>query len=279
MTLHIEDEKERRGIQSIEVGGQILIALADSGAAMSLKQLALTARMTPAKAHPYLVSFGKIGLVSQDPVSGRYGLGALALRMGLAGLRQLNPVRLAITAAIALEQRIHHTVALSVWGNAGPTVIHLEESSHPIHMNLRPGTVMSLTTATGKVFGAYMPAKKMEIFVEESMRPHAFPHVIGALRSWKDMQADLQEVRARGLARVLDQPIPGVSAISAPVFDHEGHLAIAITIMGPTGGFDPDWTSLEARALSEVAGDISTQLGFPARAKPSQVAWAGQASN
>jgi DNA-binding IclR family transcriptional regulator len=272
MTLHIEDEKERRGIQSIEVGGQILIALADSGAAMSLKQLALTARMTPAKAHPYLVSFGKIGLVSQDPVSGRYGLGALALRMGLAGLRQLNPVRLAIAAAVALEQRIHHTVALSVWGNAGPTVIHLEESSHPIHMNLRPGTVMSLTTATGKVFGAYMPAKKMETFVEESMRPHAFPHVIGALRSWNDMQADLQEVRARGLARVLDQPIPGVSAISAPVFDHEGHLAIAITIMGPTGGFDPDWTSLEARTLSEVAGDISTQLGFPARTEPSRAA-------
>ena len=262
MELQIEDEKEQRGIQSIEVGGQILVVLADSGGPMTLKQLAVQAKMTPAKAHPYLVSFGKIGLVAQDPVSGRYGLGALALRMGLAGLRQLNPVRLAMAAAVELEQKIHHTVALSVWGNAGPTVIHLEESSHPIHMNLRPRTVMSLTTATGKIFGAYMPARKMERFVEESMHPHAIPHVIGALRNWKDMQRDLQEVREHGLARVIGQPIAGVSAFAAPVFDHNGHLSIVLTIVGPTGGFDPDWTCANAQALRDCANRISTQMGF-----------------
>ena len=257
------EEKERRGIQSIEVGGQILVALADTGSTMTLKQLAEAALMTPAKAHPYLVSFGKIGLVAQDPVSGRYGLGALALRMGIAGLRQLNPVRLSMTAAVELEQRIHHTVALSVWGNAGPTVIHLEESSHPIHMNLRPGTVMSLTTATGKVFGAYMPAKKVERFVGQSMHPHAFPHVVGAVCNWQDMQPDLQEVRAHGMARVIGQPIPGVSAFAVPVFDHNGHIAIALTIIGPSGGFDPDWNCENARILKEVASDISARLGFP----------------
>jgi DNA-binding IclR family transcriptional regulator len=257
-----EDEKERRGIQSIEVGGQILVVLADHGSAMSLKQLAEAAQMTPAKAHPYLVSYSKLGLVAQDPVSGRYGLGPLALRMGLASLRQLNPVRLGMAAALALEQRVHHTVALSVWGNAGPTVIHLEESSHPIHMNLRAGTVMSLTTATGLVFGAFMPAKMIERFVEESMHPDAFPHIIGERRDWKSIQPALQEVREHGMARAVGQPIPGVSAFAAPVFDHNGHIALVITLVGPTGGFDPDWGCANARALHDTARDISRQLGF-----------------
>lgn len=257
-----EDEKERRGIQSIEVGGQILVVLADHGSAMSLKQLAEAAQMTPAKAHPYLVSYSKLGLVAQDPVSGRYGLGPLALRMGLASLRQLNPVRLGMAAALELEQRVHHTVALSVWGNAGPTVIHLEESSHPIHMNLRAGTVMSLTTATGLVFGAFMPAKMIERFVGESMHPDAFPHIIGERRDWKAMQPALQEVRERGLARAVGQPIPGVSAFAAPVFDHNGHIALVVTLVGPTGGFDPDWDCPNARALRETVSDISRQLGF-----------------
>lgn len=36
MELQIEDEKEQRGIQSIEVGGQILVVLADSGGPMTL---------------------------------------------------------------------------------------------------------------------------------------------------------------------------------------------------------------------------------------------------
>lgn len=262
MAILDEEEKERRGIQSIEVGGQLLVALADSGSAMSLKQLAVAAQMTPAKAHPYLVSFGKLGLVTQDPVSARYGLGALALRMGLAGLRQLNPVRLGMAAAVGLEQRIHYTVALSVWGNAGPTVIHLEESSHPIHMNLRPGTVMALTTATGRVFGAYLPAKKIERFIEETMHPHAFPHIIGGVCSWHDMQPALQEVREHGMARVQGQPIAGVSAFAAPVFDHNAHIVMVITIIGPTGGFNPDWNGENATVLREVAHSISTQLGF-----------------
>ena len=266
MTAPDEEEKERRGIQSIEVGGQLLVALADSGSAMSLKQLAEAAHMTPAKAHPYLVSFGKLGLVTQDPASARYGLGALALRMGLAGLRQLNPVRLGMSAAVGLEERIHYTVALSVWGNAGPTVIHLEESSHPIHMNLRPGTVMALSTATGRVFAAYMPAKRIERFVEESMHPHAFPHIIGSACSWQDMQPALQEVREQGLARAQGQPIAGVSAFAAPVFDHNGHIVMVITTVGPTGGFNPDWDGDNATILREVAHSISMQLGFSAAA-------------
>lgn len=261
-----EDDKERRGIQSIEVGGQILVALANTNGPLSLKQLAEAADMAPAKAHPYLVSYGKLGLVAQDPISGRYGLGPLALRMGLASLRQLNPVRQGMAAAVELEQRIHHTVALSVWGNAGPTVIYLEESSHPIHMNLRTGTVMSLTTATGLVFGAYMPAKVVERFVEESMHPDAFPHIIGGRSNWKEMQPALQEVREHGIARAVGQPIPGVSAFAAPVFDHNDNIVMVITIVGPTGGFDPDWDCTNARILKEVANDISAKLGCIATA-------------
>ena len=43
-----------RGIQSIEVGGQLLLALAHHGRPMALKDLAREAAMSPAKAHPYL---------------------------------------------------------------------------------------------------------------------------------------------------------------------------------------------------------------------------------
>ena len=87
-------EHPQRGIQSIEVGGQLLHALAHAGRPLPLKELAASAGMAAAKAHPYLVSFGKIGLVEQDKASGRYGLGALALQLGLMSLQQADPVRL-----------------------------------------------------------------------------------------------------------------------------------------------------------------------------------------
>src|SRR5213596_2931223 len=88
-------EREQRGIQSVEVGGQLLLALAHSGRPMALKDLAREAGMAPAKAHPYLVSFARIGLIEQDALSGFYFLGPLALQLGLISLQQANPVQVA----------------------------------------------------------------------------------------------------------------------------------------------------------------------------------------
>ena len=55
----------------------------------------------------------------------------------------------------------------------------------------------------------------------------------------KQIDTALAEVRRRGLARAVDRPIPGVNAFSAPVFDHSGSIALAITAIGPSGIFDP----------------------------------------
>jgi DNA-binding IclR family transcriptional regulator len=75
-----------RGIQSIEVGGRLLRALARVGEPMMLRDLAREAGMTPAKAHPYLVSFSRLGLVERNDIAGRYEVGALALELGLCQL-------------------------------------------------------------------------------------------------------------------------------------------------------------------------------------------------
>jgi len=66
----VEETKDRRGIQSIEVGGQLLLALGRTGKPMVLKELALEAGMPAAKAHPYLVSFARLGLIEQDLLTG-----------------------------------------------------------------------------------------------------------------------------------------------------------------------------------------------------------------
>src|ERR1700677_2412004 len=119
--------KKSRGIQSIEVGGELLRALARSGEPMMLRDLAREAGMTPAKAHPYLVSFSRIGLTEQDETNGRYEIGALALELGLISLRRLSAVRIAAPRIAALASEIDHAVSLAVWGTHGPTVVRLEE--------------------------------------------------------------------------------------------------------------------------------------------------------
>jgi DNA-binding IclR family transcriptional regulator len=238
-----------RGIQSVEVGGRLLQALAEQGTPMALKDLAAAAAMTPAKAHPYLVSFAKLGLVEQEADGGRYGLGPFALQLGLIGLAQQDPVRLALPVVEHVAQAIGHTVAIAVWGEHGPVIVHVAESPAPIHVVMRHGTVLSLTgTASGWLFAAHLPEA-----VVRPLRPRSLPRA--------EWDAEVAAVREHGVARALNRVVEGVSAMAAPVFDVRGRIALGLTAIGPTASFDTRWDGVVARALREAAVALSARLG------------------
>ena len=263
MQLEDDEDKGQRGIQSIEVGGRLLQVLTDRPASMTLKDLAAAAELPASRAHPYLVSFGKLGLVEQDPHTGRYALGPMALQMGLSCLHQSDPIKAATPVAEALARRIDQAVAIAVWANFGPTVVRLIEGSQPLHVNMRAGTVMSiLGTATGRAFAAVLPASQLE----QAMRSRS-GEVRRAERSLvKNLARELKdvttEVRSHGLARAMGRPIPGINAFSAPAFDHEGHAVLVITALGHEDNFSSDWDSSAAEGVRQAAADISMRLGF-----------------
>jgi len=83
----VKSESASKGIQSIEHGYRLLEALEHSGGGLSLKDLASAAGMSPSKAHFYLTSLVRVGLVSQAAVGGHYEFGPAAIRFGMAVLR------------------------------------------------------------------------------------------------------------------------------------------------------------------------------------------------
>ncbi|MFN3302492.1 MAG: IclR family transcriptional regulator [Roseateles sp.] len=236
--------KQPRGIQSIEVGGQLLLALAHQGRPMALKDLAREAGMTPAKAHPYLVSFIKLGLVEQDGGSGPYGLGPLAMQLGLISLQQYDPVRLATPVIEDLAQQLGHTVAIAVWGTHGPTIVRVAEGPTPVHISMRHGTVMSLPgTASGRLFATWRGDEA------------------AALGQPLPDEAQRAAVREAGLALSRDGVVAGVSAAAAPVFDAAGRLVLALTAIGPSASFDTSPNGPLAAALRDAAALLSRRLG------------------
>ncbi len=248
-------ERAQRGIQSIEVGGELLRALVHSGRPMPLKELARDAGMTAAKAHPYMVSFGRLGLIEQDEATGHYALGPLALQLGLIGLQQADPVRIATPLIDALARQLGLTVALAVWGDRGATIVRIAESDASVAVSLRHGTVFSLGgTASGRLFGAYLPAAEVKrLLAGERDAP-----------SWKDFDLLAGDVRRRGISRSEGEIVPGVSAMAAPVFDHTGRMVLAITAIGPAGITDTAWNGVLASALKACGDTASQRLGHRA---------------
>ena len=264
-------ESDSRGIQSIEVGGRLLLALAHHGQPLPLKDLALAADMSAGKAHPYLVSFIKLGLVERETEGGRYGLGPLALQMGLIGLQQYDPVRLATERIDELARATGHTVAIAVWGHRGPTLVRIAEAPSPVHVSMRHGTVMSIPdTASGRLFAAFGPPEAvMEALANEaSVAPASAPARSARARAGgrfglgSAFDREIAQVRADGIACIAGVALPGISAVSVPVFDARGQLVLSLTAIGPSATFDSAVDGAVAARLKPAAVQLSTRLGW-----------------
>ncbi len=258
----------RGGVQSVETAADILAVMAAADGPQSLKSLAAAAGMAPAKAHRYLVSLVRGGLVEQEPVSGHYALGGLALNLGLAALRRLDVVELAAAALADLGAAIDETVLLAIWGNRGPVVIRWREASHPVTVNVRVGSVMPLLrSSTGRVFLAYLPEAATAEMLEAELAAGADESLADVPCSAAEARSLADDVRERGLARVQGQMLPGVAALSAPVFQHDGSLQAVLTVLGPEPAFDVSWTGANAEALTASAQALSARLGYHAAAE------------
>jgi DNA-binding IclR family transcriptional regulator len=255
--------KERAGIQSVEVGFGLLQALGEAAGPLMLRDLARAADMSAAKAHRYLVSFQRLQLVVQDAASTRYDLGPAALKLGLASLSRLDAVRLARERISLLMEEIGHTLALAVWGNHGPTIIHWEESPQAVTVSLRLGDVMPLlSSATGQCFAAYAPKEAIAAMLKEEMTRAQRQGRLDVPTTPAEVRLLLDQVRQRGASRVVDTLLPGIVGFCVPVFDSDGHMALGMVALGPAGSFDADWGGSVEQPLRAAAARLSSDLGF-----------------
>lgn len=248
------DRDERRGIQSIEVGFALIRELSNAQGKLPLKVLATKADMSPSKAHLYLVSFIRLGLVVQDPVTARYGLGPAAIQLGIAAINQLNVVDIAHNHLEAFLESTGASVSLSIWGNRGPTIIFRLDGRLPVPMSVRVGFVLPLlSTATGRIFMAYLPEREWRGIAnaEEAVAPGRLARVLQKVAA----------CRNDGIALTDSETHEGFFGVSAPVFSSDNTLSAAVTAMGLSAHVDLRPNGPVALAIRDAARRISRDLG------------------
>lgn len=255
--------ERRQRVQAAETCLAVLKALATLGGRASLTAIAGAVEESPAKVHRYLASLMAEGLVEQDRGGTQYALAAEAVRVGLAAMRQSDPIRLAEPALLHLREALQVTSFVAVMGNLGPTIVRLEEPGLPVTVNVRVGSVMSLLwSATGRAFFAFMDddARVDALLARELAEASAARR---ALLDGADPLGTLRrEIRAAGCASVRDVNLPGISAVAAPLHDYTGHVVGVLCALGASGGFDPDPQGAVARALRAEAARVSASLGY-----------------
>ncbi|MGF7135322.1 DNA-binding IclR family transcriptional regulator [Paraburkholderia sp. EB58] len=255
-------DDQRPGIQSVEIGAEILRALATFGRLVPLRSLAAKCGMPVGKVHRYLVSLTRAGLVEQDPGSGYYGVGRSSIVIGLSGLWACSPVREAARAIAQLRDATRDTTFGAIWTDTGPVVCLLEEADRPIYMNIRVGAQLSIhVSAAGRVFAAHLPEESVKKAAR--LQEHTLS-VSGRKFTPAQLRELYGEIRANGYAAVSGLSVPGVSAVAAPLYDHKGNVSVVIGVLGRDNDLALSGESAHIKSLLDCAALASERLGYDA---------------
>jgi DNA-binding IclR family transcriptional regulator len=239
------------GIKSVEIVGRILRTLATQVKATSLKELARSSGMSAPKIHRYLASLVRIGLVQQSADDRSYALGPFALEVGAAAARSSEPLQGAIRRLQRLRNLIDETIVLSVWSPHGPIILEVEESTRPIVMTMKRGTVLPvLSTATGIVFCAQLPRFHTNPLIERELSGEVENNPM--VKNTKELDQLLSRVRDQGYALNSGHLLPDIIALAAPVFDLTGALTAVLGVIGRENRIDPHSDDKVLKALLSV---------------------------
>ncbi|WP_416422573.1 IclR family transcriptional regulator [Pseudomonas sp. App30] len=245
------ESNNKQKVRSAEVGTDILKALAELSPSTSLSRLAEHVQMPASKVHRYLQALIASGFAEQNPATNHYGLGREALRVGLAALGSLDVLKLAALPLSELRDELNQTCFLAVWGNRGATVVQVEAAVRAVTVVTQVGSVLPLLgSSTGLVFGAYLPARETLDLM----------HAEG--KASQELQATFAAIRENGLHHVHGLLLPGVDALSAPVFDALGRISAVLTVVGPTSMFHADEHGPAAQRLLAASQAVSWRLGY-----------------
>lgn len=252
-------QRPSHGVQSAEIVLQILSAFCDSEPLPMLKTIAARVNMHPAKVHRYLVSLCRAGYVEQDAETSRYRLGSSALRLAFAAMSAVDGIRVARPMLADFCQRLQHTVVLAVWNAGGPTIAARETLPGLLSMTATEGFVLPLLRSSiGAVFAAYLPRERTRHLIKAELEQPT----PGAPQTIAEVDAMLESVRHRGLARTTGQLNSGSHSFAAPIFRPDGEIAAVLCALGPTNQFNSNWNSPIGSTLISCAREVSLRLGY-----------------
>ncbi|MCU1729282.1 IclR family transcriptional regulator [Pseudomonas sp. 7P_10.2_Bac1] len=253
------DSTGKQKVRSAEVGTDILKALAQLSPSTSLSRLAEHVQMPASKVHRYLQALIASGFAEQNTATNHYALGREALRVGLAALNSMDVLKVAALPMAELRDELNETCFLAVWGNQGATVVHIEAAVRAVTVVTKLGSVLPLlSSSTGLVFNAFLPDRETAELRELELTTEQ----LHPLQPATAYAAISEQIRARGLHFVHGLLMPGVDALSAPVFEATGKVAGVLTVVGPTSLFHADEHGPAAQRLLAAANAISWRMGF-----------------
>ena len=218
------------GSQSLERGLDILEMIEGEGGTMGVRAIARRLELSPTIVQRMINSLAARGYIEKDSESGNYRLGHRSLALGASGEHDFDYI---VTARAELERLRERRVNgfVSVLRDGRAIYLLAIQADGPITIRVTPGSEMPLhSTAAGKVLLAALPDAEVRKLLGPRRMAAITPHTI---TDPAVLLAALAKVRSQGYATVIEENIPGVLSVGAPIRDRAGGVVAALSVAFP----------------------------------------------
>lgn len=236
-------------VQSVEVAVRILEAIAESGGAVRVTELARLLSMTKARVSRHLQTLLGLGLVAKGAQEG-YVFGWKLLQLGRAAVRDRTITELAKPHLQRLRDALQQTVILSLPHGDGCVVVLCVESRQQASVSVRPGTFLEFPKS---------PSARLSVALQSDVAS-----LLGARNDQRNDDAgaalaSLTRLREHGVDFEVDTQGTGLGGVAAPVFDEGGKLAGVVSLVMPSRVLAPRPPEEMVRALRRCTADIEAE--------------------
>lgn len=183
-------------------------------------------------------------------------MGTELILLGLKASEQLNVQDSTLPYLIKLREDINETVALAIWGENGPFFLRWEESNRAVNLGIKAGSQVSVTeSAPGRVFTVYLPKERTQHLFEKEMKDKN-------TEDREQLISELDLIEIKGFSVTTGTVLPGITAISCPVFDLNGEIAAALTVVTMAEVIDYSEGSECIMKIKKTALEMSQALGY-----------------
>ncbi len=247
-------------MQTVDRALRVLNSLAEARREMGVTELARQVGIDPSSTYRILTTLAHHGYVAQDPQTTKYRLGMRLLTLGSVVSESLDLTELSRPVLEHLVELTGETTNLMVREGLEGVYVAGVSGTKTLRRVLCVGTREPLhCSAVGKVILANLPEEIVDQIIDERGLPAMTSRTISEPNM---LRRHLIQIKQRGFAIDDEEGEEGLRCIAAPIFEHKGEIAAAVSISGPALRLSLVTLEHLAPTVIQAADNISELLGW-----------------
>jgi IclR family KDG regulon transcriptional repressor len=246
-------------LQTIQKAGELLTLFDRNHAEWGVREVAEKLKIAKSSAHDLMSSLAKLGFLNKTE-DNRYRLGwrLVTLSETLLATTELRKEAHPVMEDMAVE--FQETIHLAVLDDTQAVYVDKLEGRQAVRVELTSlgARLYAHCSALGKVLLAYQDENEVKRIIQTAGLPRFTENTI---TDAKELLQSLEKIQKQGYAYDLEEILPELCCVAAPIYNHTGQVVAAISMSIPAYRFKRSQNEFRDGVI-RAAKKVSKLLGY-----------------